>query len=78
MGCCVVALDVGDAWWQWRSLAHAKVMLGAAAGREGWMDGEQLCPSLCCGHLCSVYYPVLPLLPAPINICLLHCALPAY
>lgn len=40
----------------------------------GRIKGEWLCPSLCCGHLCSLF-SCDPLLSTPINICLLHCAL---
>lgn len=38
------------------------------------INGEWLCPSLCCGHLCSLLF-CDPLLSTPINICLLHCDL---
>lgn len=40
----------------------------------GRINGERLCPSLCCGHLFSLF-SCDPLLSTPINICLLHCAL---
>lgn len=38
------------------------------------INREWLCPSLCYGHLCSLF-SCDPFLSTPINICLLHCAL---
>lgn len=70
--------------------SHPLSASGLAWGLQRDFDGEfpvlpvhpawqqRLCPSLCRGHLCSVCYPVTPLLSTPINICLPHHALPAF
>lgn len=77
---CVLAhshlcLSSGSCPWQQRSLAGGKHVLGAAAGRDQWRAAPSqlvLWSPLQCLLSCD------PFLSTPINICLLHFALPAY
>ena len=61
--------------WQQRSVAGGKHALGAAAGRDRWRAAPS---QLVLWSPLQCLLSRDPLLSTPINICLLHCALPAY